>query len=87
MLKRQNEPVVTNNGAVFRSTQYALLEGQDYCFQRLHLEFCIELPGSKDFEISKYQPSIQTAPESFFQSSRGIILNQFNIPIFEFSDG
>ena len=62
---------MSNNGAVFRSTQYALLEGQDYCFQRLHLEFCIELPGYKDFDTSRYQPAYQTATESFFQASRG----------------
>ena len=70
MLRRQVPPVVSNNGAVFRSTQYALLEGQDYCLQRFHLEFCIELPGFKDFEVTKYQPAYQTATESFFQAAR-----------------
>ena len=87
MLRRLPEAPVSNDGAVFRSTQYSLLEGQEYCFQRLHLEFCVELAGSKDFVSSRFQPAYQTAPETFFKASRGnmyIILNLFSILIFPF---
>ena len=73
-LTRACDKPVVNDGSVFRQTKLALLEGQDYCFQRLHLEFAAELSGSLSTSALKFSPHLVTASDSFFKHARGKLL-------------